>query len=154
MEVKINGTEYGELGINSLYAGTYNISTIFVSGDTACIEEAKGLFKNVITVESKIGLGMHSAICYHPKKVLNEIKEKSKEVIIEYKKAPQKFSPLKINPPYQIEIEWQYIEMADRATLIPGVEKISKRTTFFKSKRFEEIYKCYVSQATIALMGY
>jgi D-amino peptidase len=154
MEVKINGNEYGEIGINSLYAGTYNISTIFVSGDTACIEEAKKLFKNIVTVESKIGLGMHSAICYHPKKVLNEIKEKSKEAIIEYKKNPKNFPPLKLNPPYEIEIEWQYIEMADRATLIPGIKKISKRITLYKSKNFEEIYKCYVSQATIALIGY
>ncbi|MGC8976093.1 MAG: M55 family metallopeptidase [Candidatus Ratteibacteria bacterium] len=154
MEVKINGVEYGELGINSLYAGVYNISTIFVSGDTACIEEAKKLFKKVITVESKIGLGMHSAICYHPKKVSNEIKEKAKEAIIEYKKNPDVFQPLKIFPPYEIEIEWQYMEMADRVTFIPGVKKISKRTTYFKSDDFEEVYKCYVVQAQIGLAGY
>lgn len=154
MDVKINGVSYGELGINSIFAGVFNISTIFVSGDRACIEEAKKLFKKVITVETKIGVGMHSAICYHPERVLKEIKEKSKEAIIEFKKDKESFPPLKISPPYELEIEWQYIEMADRAILVPGVKKVSKRITLFKSANFEEIYKCYIVQAQIALSGY
>ncbi|MCM8804982.1 MAG: M55 family metallopeptidase [Candidatus Omnitrophica bacterium] len=154
MKVKINEIEYGELGIGSIFAGTFDISTIFVSGDSECVKEAKKLFKRVITVESKIGIGMHSAICFHPKNVLKELKEKAKEAIIEYKKNPESFPPLKIPSPYELEIEWQYIEMADRASLIPGVKKISKRITYFKSENFEDIYKCLAVQAQIALAGY
>ncbi|MCM8819153.1 MAG: M55 family metallopeptidase [Candidatus Omnitrophica bacterium] len=154
MDVKINGDSYGELGLCSIFAGIFDISTIFVSGDTACVQEAKRLFKKIITVETKIGLGMHSAICYHPEKVLKELKVKAKQAVIEYIKKPESFQPLKISPPYEIEIEWQYIEMADRAVLVPGVKKISKRTTYFKSENFEDIYKCYIVQAQIALAGY
>ncbi|MCM8764735.1 MAG: M55 family metallopeptidase, partial [Candidatus Omnitrophica bacterium] len=73
---------------------------------------------------------------------------------IEFKKNPKDFAPLKITSPYELEIEWQYIEMVDRALLIPGVKKSSKRTTLFVSDSFEQIYKCYVAQAWIALTGY
>lgn len=154
MDVRINGISYGELGLCSIFAGNFGISTIFVSGDSASIKEAKELFKKVITVETKIGLGMHSAICYHPEKVLKELKEKAKEAIIEYKEKPKIFQPLKIHSPYELEIEWQYIEMADRAILVPGVKKISKRVTYYKSENFEDVYKCYTVQAQIALAGY
>ncbi|MCM8759872.1 MAG: M55 family metallopeptidase [Candidatus Omnitrophica bacterium] len=154
MDVRVNDVSYGELGLCSILAGIYDISTVFVSGDSACVEEAKKLFNNIITVETKIGLGMHSAVCYHISKVLKQLQERSKEAVMEFKNNPHNFSPLKIPPPYKFEVEWQYVEMADRASLIPGVKKLSGRTTVFVSDNFEQVYRCYVAQAQIALAGY
>jgi len=51
----VNGEEQGELGQLALYAGTFNVAVVHVSGDEACCAEARRLLSNVGTTPTKQG---------------------------------------------------------------------------------------------------
>ena len=60
-EKTINGVSLGELGCNMLFCGYFGVPMIFVAGDDACANEAKGLSPDIETVSVKWGLKRGSA---------------------------------------------------------------------------------------------
>lgn len=57
IDFSINGVSLPEAGYNALVAGLYDVPVVFVSGDTAFIEQARELFGNIGTLATKSEIG-------------------------------------------------------------------------------------------------
>jgi D-amino peptidase len=132
--VIFNGAEIGETGIMALLAGYYNVPVALVTGDAAVASEAKGMLGNVETVTLKWGLGRLYAVSLSPKKarvLIREAAAKATKMINEYK-------PFKVNPPYEVIVEYLNAESADVRCKRRGVERINERTIRVKSNDLKD----------------
>src|SRR5262245_43612075 len=57
IDFEINGVSMPEAGYNALVAGLYDVPVVFVAGDKAFVEQAKGLFGQVESVVTKTEIG-------------------------------------------------------------------------------------------------
>lgn len=73
--IKVNGIEFGEIGIDAAIAGEKGVPVIFVAGDDKTVKEAKEFLPWVETVETKKSFAYTSVLSKHPKFVEEEIYE-------------------------------------------------------------------------------
>ena len=57
IDFSINGVSLPEAGYNALVAGLYDVPVIFVAGDKAFVDQARGLFGNIEAVATKAAIG-------------------------------------------------------------------------------------------------
>lgn len=119
--IHINGIEVGETGLNAPLAGYYGVPVVFISGDQAVAEEAKGLIPNITTAIVKWGLSRSAARCLHPKKAQELIKRKAAEALQNLGKV----KPFKFDPPIEVELKVRSVAMADVCELLPYVERLN-----------------------------
>ena len=115
LEVRLNGISVGEYAQNVFIAGAYGTPVVFASGDRALCEEAKELTPFVYTAETKYGVtlddGKHctteeywvhnlGAVHVHPNVARARIYEGAKASLEDYILNPDKFVPLKLEPPF------------------------------------------------------
>jgi D-amino peptidase len=63
---KLNGSLIGEIGCVAAMAGVMGIPTVFLSGDDKACAEARALIPDIVTVQTKQGLGSNwRCICRH-----------------------------------------------------------------------------------------
>lgn len=79
--MKINDTEVGEMAIDAAVAGELGIPVIFISSDSAGIEEGRNFLPWTETVSTKQGFSRNMALSKHPKKIINEIYEGTKKAV-------------------------------------------------------------------------
>ena len=65
---KLNGKMIGEFGCRAALAGTFNVPTVFISGDDKAVAEAKQLIPGIYGVETKEGLGQELALHLSPQR--------------------------------------------------------------------------------------
>ncbi|MCC7493318.1 MAG: M55 family metallopeptidase [Fimbriimonadaceae bacterium] len=70
---RINGEPIGEFGWHALQAGLLGFPTIFLSGDDRACAEASALIPDIVTVPTKLGLGVELALHRPRAQVLAEI---------------------------------------------------------------------------------
>ena len=120
---KLNGELIGEFGCRAALAGTFNVPTVFISGDDKAVIEAKQLIPNIYGVETKQGLGQELALHLSP--------QRSRELIREAAAAAcrniAEIAPLKIDPPYEFEVRVLEDKSID-GYLKRGAAKINDRT--------------------------
>ena len=125
---KLNGKMIGEFGCRAAMAGTFNVPTVFISGDDKAVAEAKQLIPNIYGVETKQGLGQELALHLSP--------QRSQELIRETAAAAcrniAEIAPLKIDPPYTFEVRVLEGKSID-GHLKRGAEKIDDRTVSWHS---------------------
>jgi D-amino peptidase len=120
---KLNGQEIGEFGCRAAMGGTFDVPTVFISGDDKAVAEAKQLIPNIYGVETKQGLGQELALHLSPQRSRELIRETAAEAC----RNIDQIEPLKIEPPYQFEVrvlEGKSIE----GYLKQGAQKIDERT--------------------------
>lgn len=133
--VLFNGSEIGEIGIEALIAGYYNVPVALVTGDLAATEEARILLRNVETVTVKWGLGRNFAVSLSPKKSRFLIKDGASKAI----RSLDQYKPFRPSPPYEVVVEYLLAESADVRSKLKGVEKIDDRTIRVQSKDLKEV---------------
>ncbi len=74
IDLTINGTSLPEAGLNALIAGHFDVPVIFLSGDLAIADQARGLFGDIETVAVKDGIG-RAELGKHPLVAQEEIYE-------------------------------------------------------------------------------
>lgn len=112
-ELTINGVSVGELACNMLFCAYFGVPTVTVTGDAACIEEAKLIVPNVETAVVKWGLKRGSApgvtaeqartfngaaIHLHPTKARELIKEAARRGV----ERRNEIKPFWLEPPYEL----------------------------------------------------
>lgn len=127
--VVFNGDEIGEIGIIALLSGRYDVPVGLVTGDLAAVNEARRLLRDVQVVTVKWGLGRCYAVSLSPKKARRLIKEAAAKTV----KSLGKYKPLKVDPPYEVVVEYSSAEHADSRSKIRGVERVDERTIRVKS---------------------
>ena len=120
---KLNGKEIGEFGCRAALAGTFNVPTVFISGDDKAVVEAKQLIPNIYGVETKQGLGQELALHLSPQRSRELIRETATTAC----RNIADISPFKIDPPYTFEVRVFEGKSID-GYLRRGAEKIDDRT--------------------------
>lgn len=101
LNIWINDTVVGEIGVEAAMAGDYDVPLLMVTGDSAGMKEAEGLIPGIKTVTVKEAFGEFEALCYPPKKTQRLIYEAAVETASNHPKV----KPLKFDSPIELRIE-------------------------------------------------
>ncbi|RJS90283.1 peptidase M55 [Candidatus Bathyarchaeota archaeon] len=134
--IHINGLEVGETGLNAALAGHYGVPVVFISGDEAVAEEARGIIPNITAAVVKWAVGRQAARCLHPKKARELIKRKAAEAL----RNLDRVEPFRFEPPIEVRLKFLNPLMADVAELLPYVERLDGTTIKAVYKDYPEAY--------------
>ncbi len=132
----LNGTEVGEGGLNTYFAGSVGVPVLMASGDKTFTEEIRKLI-NVRTVVTKESIGSSAAKLLHPEVVTKALQSQVKLAL----KDIGKVKPLSVQNPVEFKIKVDSPTRADVAMSIPGMKRIDGYTVSYQAKNMEEAYK-------------
>lgn len=142
--VRINRRDYGEIGMNVLWAGRHGVPCVFVSGDRAACDEARSFAPGIETVAVKEGIGGQSAIsgmgpgraiCLAPERARQLIRESAQRAM----SLIGRMKPYYVEPPYAVEVRYFKAEWAERAAAIAGAERVDRFTIRYRAASLEEV---------------
>jgi D-amino peptidase len=123
--VWVNGREYGEVGMDSAYAGTLmGVPTIFVSGDDKVAAEAQDVLGDVETVATKQGFGRNCALSLSPEESCRRIREGAAAAV----RRSDDFKPLVWEGPLDVRRVFKHENLAEDAARQPDSERIDAYT--------------------------
>lgn len=132
----LNGTEVGEGGLNTYFAGSIGVPVLMASGDKTFIEEIKKLI-NPRTVVTKEAIGTSAAKLLHPDVVTKTLQAQVKVAL----KDIGKVKPLSVQGTIEFKIKVDTPTRADVAMSIPGMKRVDGYTVSYQAKNMEEAYK-------------
>ena len=112
--IKINGREFGEIGIDSAIAGEIGVPVIFVSGDNETVKEAKEFLPWVKTVETKQSFAYTRTLSKHPKIVEKEIYFSVKDAVRDI----DNMNLFTVKTPVELEIRFKCTDASKNSKLI------------------------------------
>ena len=125
-DFQINGMSIGEIGMETCYAGHWNVPLIMVQGDRACCTEAESQFPGVVTAVVKRGLGFGRAAGPAPVVARALTAEKVAEAIARLSDGV--FQPYRASLPITVRILTQTTEEAERIASRPWARRLDGRT--------------------------
>jgi D-amino peptidase len=132
--VKLNGTEMGEFGGWAAMAGEMGVPVAFIAGDDKAVEEAKALVPGIFGVAVKKSLGYELALHLSPAKARRLIKEVAAEAC----RNLRSIEPLRLDPPYTLEIRRTHHNAAPRV-LPPGAREIDAHTVQYTAEHIWQL---------------
>lgn len=144
----INGDPFGEIGLNAAVAGHFNVPLIMISGDQAACSEAQNLVNGLEAVVVKYASSRMAAECLSPQEAQHDIEAGAQQAVSSLLRnaAPQ---PLRIPPPMTMVVEMVRSEMADRASLLPGIKREGRRVAY-SAGNMPSIYTAFRAIASLA----
>ncbi|HHX28441.1 MAG: M55 family metallopeptidase [Bacillota bacterium] len=142
----VNGMVMGETGMNALIAGHYGVPVVLVTGDSVVTKEAEELLGKVTTVTVKEPRSQFSALCLHPSKAREIIKEGAKRALENLAEA----KPLVPVTPSTVRLQFHTSGQADGAAIMPGAVRIDPVTVEFTGKDYLEAYRGARTMMTLA----
>ncbi len=134
----INGYRVGESGIVAAIAGTFDIPTVFVSGDSATCREVKSLIGNsIITAEVKKGLDRFSARCLAPADACALVEASVYEALIHQENWPK---PLRFEGPIEFKVELATPDKCKDFIGREGIEILDSRTVVSRGSNFWQVW--------------
>ena len=147
-QVLVNKLPVGEIGLNALLAGVFNVPIIFVSGDEeTCFEAQKFISDQVVAVQTKKALSRFSALSYPFEVTLKNLKAGAIQAI----KEKEKWKAFKIPAPYTITVTFSESNHADGAELIPGVKRTGDNQVEFTNQLYPTVFKCFLAMGALAV---
>ena len=140
MALRLNGTPYGEIGINARVAGHFGVPVVMVSGDDKTAAETSAFLGDVERVVVKKAIGRHAARSLGQDRVHRLLREGARRALGDL----SRFKPLVLPAPVEMELEFVGTEQADRAQLLPGVERIGPRTVGARGSNFLELFRLFL----------
>lgn len=131
----INGIEHGEMSQLALYAGSFGVPLVHVSGDEALCAEAARLFPATRSTPTKRGTGWKTCELYPVEAVRARI---TSDVTAALSHPPP--PPWKIPEPVEITVEFAWSGMADELAIIPGVRRNHARIVSWTINDVKDIY--------------
>ena len=104
----LNGKRIGEIAMEALIFGSFDVPVVMVSGDEAGCQEAQEWLGNVEVAPVKKGLGTHWAISLHPADADDLIREKTRVAL----QRLDEFKPFKVAPPLELRVDCYTREQA------------------------------------------
>jgi D-amino peptidase len=145
-DIRINGTSYGELGLNAALAGAYGVPPALVAGDQSVAEEARDLFgSEVLTVTVKESRGHMTAESIHPNLARRNLREAAAVAVRDGARVP----PLRVGTPVAVEITFSRPVYADLAEMVENVERTDGRTVRFTRPDMPTTYRVLRLIATL-----
>ncbi|MFA5552398.1 MAG: M55 family metallopeptidase [Trueperaceae bacterium] len=129
MNIRINGRTMNEACLNSVIADHHGVPTVLVTGDRATIEQTREYLPDIEGVIVKESYSRYRAASVHPTVAAQRIREGALSAL-------QRLDQFKPHPsPAELEMEIDFLrtDMADAASLIPGVERINPRSIRYRA---------------------
>lgn len=147
MNVKINGVDTGEYGINALVAGHYGVPVVFACGDDVAMSEIRQeLGKQVFCVAVKEGLSTYSAIHLHPAEAQRLIREGAELAV----KSARQAKPYTTRWPAQCELTFNHQARADACERVPDVTRVNAFTVGWESTDALHLFQTFRMLSKVA----
>jgi D-amino peptidase len=135
----INGMSVGEIGIETCYAGHWNIPLVFVQGDEAACEEARRQFPGVVTAAVKWSTTPELATSVDAEEGHWETAMRVADAV--ERARSRKLRPYKPALPMTITVRMRSVEAAAKVAQRPGVNRIDDRTVEARVGRQADVVK-------------
>jgi D-amino peptidase len=132
----INGQEHGEMSQFALYAGSFGVPLVYVSGDEALCAEARRLFPGVMSTPTKRGTSWSACELYPVEKVRAHIRADLADAL----RQPVFPPPWQEPAPVAVTVELAWTGSADQFADLPGVERPHPRTVRWQIDNPRDIY--------------
>ncbi len=142
----INGVESGETAMNAGIAGHHGVPLIMVSGDQAVAAEAKQLSPDIETAVVKTAIGRRAAICLHPEKARQLIKDTAAKAM----KKHRRIKPITYATPVTYTIRFTDAARADAAAFIPGARRLDGKTIELTAPDYITAYHGFIAAVLCA----
>jgi D-amino peptidase len=141
-QVRINGREFNEAGLNALVAGAAGTPVGPVTGDESTCRQCRDLLgEQLETVVVKWAIGRTAARSRHPRAAQQRIREAATRVV---GKAAQ-LQAFVLDAPYVLEVDVHDTSMADAAAILPGVVRPYARTLRYEAGGVQEVFRAMLS---------
>ncbi|HEW91843.1 MAG TPA: hypothetical protein ENF81_04805 [Thermotogaceae bacterium] len=146
--ITINGKVVNEAILNSGVAGYFNVPVVLISGDDYLEKECDVLKeRGTRFLVTKNAIGRYSAMM-KPRSVL---KKELRKILQDIKSANRsEFKPFNFEPPFEIEIEMHYPQMAELCSFIPQVERKGSHTVIYRDDNYLNIYNMLIALTKLA----
>ncbi len=137
-EYRLNGKAYGDLGIATVFFGSYNIPIIAVSGDGAAVKECQTLVGNIpsaVVKTAKIRNICDSALPA-------ELAEKRiAEACVAGMNGAENFKPYVVKPPYNVSVLYKRADYCDDAvhSYISSNFELTRESALVAEKHLDKI---------------
>jgi D-amino peptidase len=138
--VTLNGTLTGEAGINALVAMAHGVPIEVITGDQYVGPEAAPFCPGLTVVEVKTSISRYAAEHLHPRVARQRIREGVYQALSEPSAAP----PV-IHLPATLEVQLLSPDMAEQATWLRGVERVTSTTVAFTDDDPLRLYRTFIT---------
>ena len=145
-EVRLNGQVAGEVDINAAVAGYFGVPVALVTGDSAVCRDAVAALGAVETVPVKEPISRYSASCLQPETAREHVRSGARNALARI----AEFEPYTFDPPARLELEFKHAGHADRASLMPGSDRVDPVTVAYASEDFIQVYRAFLTMLALA----
>ncbi len=124
----MNGKLTGEIGLWAAVAGQSGVPCVLVSGCQKACEEAGDLVPGIEVVVTKWGISRYAAFLEPAEKVRRMIQERAQAALAK----ARTISPLEVDVPVELRVEYNLTGQADQVPIIPGRERLDARTIAYR----------------------
>ncbi len=145
----INGRLFGESGLNGAVCGHFGVPVIMVSGDQTLCAEARDFLGDVETAVVKQAIGRMSAECLPPAVTFDLIEAAATRAVkrLGNQQAP---APFRVQPPLAMVLEFVQSEMADKAMIMPGAQRMEDRKVQYTAGDMVTAYSAFRTLLALA----
>jgi D-amino peptidase len=147
--VWLNDQPVGEIGWNAAVCGHFGVPVIMISGDQTACAEAVALLGTVEAAVVKQARGRMAAECLPPEVSRQKIREAAARAVRGLR-AGQAPAPLRLEAPIRATLELVTSDMADRAALLPGAERLEDKRVEITVEDAATAYRAFRSAVALA----
>jgi D-amino peptidase len=138
--VVLNGTVTGEAGINALVAQHHGVPIAVITGDQYVGPEAAPFCPGIEVIEVKTSISRYAAEHLHPHIAQQRIREGVAQALSELSAAPPA-----IHLPATLEIQLLSPDMAEQATWLRGVERVTSTSVRCEGDDPLRLYRTFMT---------
>lgn len=152
LDVRLNGTSVGELGINAALAGAFGVPVALVTGDKALGLEARALLGDRIqTIAVKEAVSRHAARHLSPETARSLIRDSMRETVEDARRhGVARAKRFVLPPPVTLEVDFAQTVHADHAAMAPGIVRTGPRTASARYEDFREVFRAFRTMFNLA----
>lgn len=132
--ITLNGQYMSEFMLNSYTAAMHGVPVIFLSGDQAICDIARGMVPGIVTAASKTGCGA-STINLSPRTFIQLLRERVTEAL------SMDLSRCRITLPDHFEyvVNYKDLKKAYQMSFFPGMERVDARTNRLVTNNYMDV---------------
>jgi D-amino peptidase len=146
LETRLNGVPQSEGSLNAALCGYYGCPLALFTGDSAAVAEMHGFVLEVEGIVLKEGVSMQAARSLSPEVARERIRSGAQRALERLDNIP----PLRLEGPFELEIDFGLTSMADQCELVPGVRRPGPRTIAYTSQDYVELYRLMLALVLLA----
>ncbi|HYF94642.1 MAG TPA: M55 family metallopeptidase [Symbiobacteriaceae bacterium] len=138
-QLRCNGREVGETGLNAGLAGAFGVPVALVSGDNVLAEEARTILGDVETAVVKQAINRHTARLLSVKYAQETIFTKAEAAVRRLEAGS--FKPYVVPGPITFEVDFKTTDSAHMACLFPSNRRTGPKTIAITAADYPSAFK-------------